>query len=62
MLYKSLGFVKVEKVSKPTILFDHKPGMFLNWRAMWNALGWWGLAGIIILALLFGAALWIRAL
>jgi len=59
MLYKSLGFVKVEKVKKPTILFDRKPGVSC---AAWKAVGWLGLLWIIILSALFGLEMFVRAL
>jgi hypothetical protein len=59
--YERLGYVRVAKVSKPTILFD-RPGMFRTWRALFQTLGWLGLLWIIVLSALVGLAMFVRAL
>jgi hypothetical protein len=56
-----LGYVPVQKVTKPTILFD-RPGMFRTWREALKALGWLGLLWIIVLSALVGLAMFVRAL
>jgi hypothetical protein len=55
-----LGYVKVEREHKPTILFD-RPGMFRSWLKALKALGWLGLLGIIIGASLFWLYGFVRA-
>jgi hypothetical protein len=56
-----LGYVRMAKVSKPTVLFD-RPSMFRTWREAFKMLGWLGLLWIIILSAFVGLAMFVRAL